>query len=94
MPTEERELMEDFRSKLVRELEDFNTNIDKTLKAAGTLRLERESLNGDGAVIDLEKDARPDVFTNSHTNFEFKGAMDSPDKFDDDKVEEKSIHVK
>ena len=41
LPTEERELMEDFRNKLVQELEDFNKNVDKTLKVAGELRLER-----------------------------------------------------
>jgi hypothetical protein len=47
----------------------------------------------------LEKDAKPDLFTNSHTNFDFKGAIESPGKMDDqsgtDKVEDdKSIHLK
>lgn len=99
LPTEERELMEDFRNKLVQELEDFNKNVDKTLKVAGELRLERESLDDNGGVVDLEKDAKPDVFTNSHTNFEFKGPKESLDQKDDkqgsDKVDdEKSIHLK
>ena len=37
LPTEERELMEDFRNKLVQEMEEFNQNVDKTLKVAGEL---------------------------------------------------------
>lgn len=46
LPTEERERMEDFRNKLVLELEEFNKNVDQTLKAAGELHLEQESAEG------------------------------------------------
>jgi len=85
LPTEERELMEDFRNKLVQEMEEFNQNVDKTLKVAGELRLERESADGQPGVIDLEKDGKEDrdMFTQSYTNFEFKG----PDKLGNGKKE-------
>ena len=67
--------MEDFRNKLVLELEDFNQNVDKTLNRVGELRLERESADGMPGAIDLEKDGKEagDMFTQSYTNFEFKG---------------------
>ena len=85
LPTEERELMEDFRNKLVQEMEEFNQNVDKTLKVAGELRLERESADGQPGVIDLEKDGKEDrdMFIQSYTNFEFKG----PDKLGNGKKE-------
>ena len=68
-------MMEDFRKKLVCELEEFNKNVDQKLKEAGELRLEQESL--DGQQIDLEKDgiARDgeDLFTQSYQNMKFQG---------------------
>lgn len=57
-------MMEEFRKKLVFELEEFNKNVDEKLKAAGELHLEQES---DGQQIDLEKDGvlrnAEDMFT-------------------------------
>ena len=66
-------------------MEEFNQNVDKTLKVAGELRLERESADGQPGVIDLEKDGKEDrdMFTQSYTNFEFKG----PDKIGNGKKE-------
>lgn len=62
--------MEDFRNKLVQELEEFNKNADMKLKEAGELHLERES--EDDLRIDLERDLRGDgrdLFSQSYTDF-------------------------
>lgn len=74
LPTEEREQIEQFHAKLVQEMEEFNKTA--TLKVAGELHLERESLEEEGRV-DLERDAAVgegrDMFTQSYTNLDFKG---------------------
>lgn len=77
--------MEDFRNKLVLELEDFNKNVDETLKKAGQIRLERESEfagRQTDNVIDLEKDLpdNADVFTQSYTKFDFKNKQPGTDR--------------
>ena len=76
--------MEDFRNKLVLELEDFNKNVDETLKKAGQIRLERESEHArePDNVIDLEKDIpdNADVFTQSYTKFDFKNKAPCSDR--------------
>lgn len=57
--------MEDFRNKLVSELEEFNKNVDEKLKDAGELHLEQES---DGNQVDLEKDKNElDIFSKSYS---------------------------
>lgn len=65
---EERAQMDEFRKKLVGELEDFNKNIDERLKEQGELHIEEES-NGEIRQVDLEREGAgkgaPDVFTRS-----------------------------
>lgn len=76
--------MEDFRNKLVIELEEFNKNVDEALKKAGEIRLERESeyARDMGQVIDLERETKDerDVFTHSQTKFDFKNKQATTDR--------------